>query len=74
MIQTKRNQEKWLSLKYAFIILLKQKRKIKVCMMENKSSVAKIIKMRGNNSILTSKLQVLLNISAPCWQVFMGLL
>ena len=33
--------------------------------MENKGSVAKMIKMRDTNSMLTSKLQLLLNISAP---------
>ena len=33
--------------------------------MENKGSVAKMIKMRGNNPMLTSQLYNLLNISAP---------
>ena len=52
----------------------KIEQKIKVCVMENKGSVAKMIKMRGNNSILTSKLQFLLNILAPCGLIFMRLL
>ena len=33
--------------------------------MENKVSDAKMIKIRGNNPVLTSKLHVLLNIPAP---------
>ena len=32
--------------------------KIKVCVMEKKGSVAKMLKIRGNNSMLTSKLHV----------------
>ena len=42
--------------------------------MENKGSVAKVIKIKGNNSMQTSKLHILLNISAPCWQIFTRLL
>ena len=34
--------------------------------MENEGSVAKMIKMMGNNSMLTSKLYCLLNICAAC--------
>ena len=32
------------------------------------------IKMTGNRPMLTAKLHVLLNISAPCWQIFTRLL
>ena len=39
---------------------------MKVCVMENKGSVAKMIKMRANNSMLTLKLHFLLNILTPC--------
>ena len=38
------------------MVLLKQNEQLK-CVMENKGSVAKMIKMRGRNSMLTSKLQ-----------------
>ena len=44
----------------------KTEQKIKVCVMENKGSLAKIIEMRGSNPMLTSKLHLLLNILAPC--------
>ena len=45
--------------------VLKQKKKIKVCVIEIKGSVAKMVEMGGKNSMLTSKLNVLLTISAP---------
>ena len=63
MVLTKRNPEKVVVTKHAFMVLLKQNEKLK-CVMQNKGSVAKMIKMRGNNPMLTSKLHVLLNISA----------
>ena len=68
----KKESKKWLSLKYAFMVLLKQNEKLK-CVMENKGSVAKMIKMRGNNSMLTSKLHILINILALFWWIFMKL-
>ena len=75
MVQTKRNQEKVVVTKYAFYGSAKTEPKIKVCAMENKGFVAKMIKMKGNNSMLTSKqLHVFLNISAPCWWIFNRLL
>ena len=74
MVQTKKNQEKVVVTKICFYGSAKIEWKIKVCVMENKSSVAKMIKVRGNNSMLTSKLHFLLNISAPCWWIFMRLL
>ena len=55
MFQTKRNQEKWVVTKICFYGSAKIERKIKVCVMENKDSVAKII----------SKLHILLNNLAP---------
>ena len=39
-----------------------------------KDSFDEIIKMRGNNPMLTSKLHALLHISAPCWWIFTILL
>ena len=42
--------------------------------MENKVSVAKMIKMRGNNSMLILKLHFMLNISAPYWDILMRFL
>ena len=74
MVQTKRNQENVVVTKICFYGSAKIEWKIKVWVMENKGSVAKMIKMRGNNSMLTSKLHFLLNILAPCWQIFMRLL
>ena len=65
MVQTERNQEKWLSLKYAFMVLLKQNEKLK-CVMEDTGFVVKMMEMRGKNPVLTSKLHVLLNILVPC--------
>ena len=73
MVRTKRNQEKVVVIKICFFGSAKIEWKIKVCVMENKGLVAKIIKMRGNNSMLTPKLHFLLNILAPCWQIFMRL-
>ena len=58
MVQTEKNQEKVVVTKICFYGLLKQNEKIKVCVMEDKGSVAKMIKMRGDNPILTSKLHV----------------
>ena len=66
MVQTKRNEEKAVVTKICFYGSAKIEQKIKVCVMENKGSVAKMIKMRDNNSMLTSKLHFLLNILAPC--------
>ena len=54
------------SLKSAYMVLLKQNEKLRVCVMEKKGSVAKMIKMRGNNSMPTSKLHFVLNILAAC--------
>ena len=71
MVQTKRNQEKVVVTKDGSA---KIKWNIKVCVMENKGSVAERIKMRGNNPMLTSKWYFLLNILAPCWNIFMRLL
>ena len=45
MVQTKRNQEKVVVTKICFYDSTKIEWKIKVCMMENKGSVAKIIEM-----------------------------
>ena len=64
------NQEKVVVTKICFYGCAKIEQKSKVCVMENKGSVAKMIKMRGNNSMLTSKLLILLNILAPCWWIF----
>ena len=74
MVQTKRNQEKVVVTEICFYGSVKTEQKIKVCVMQNKGSVVQMIKMRGNNSMLTSKLHLLLNILAPCWQIFMRLL
>ena len=63
MVQTKRNQEKVVVTEICFYGSAKTELKNKVCIMENKGSVAK---MMGKNSMLTSKLHVLLHISAPC--------
>ena len=64
MAQTKRNEEKVVVTKIYFYGSAKIEQKIKVCLMENKGSVAKMIKVRGNNSMLTSKLHFLSNILA----------
>ena len=74
MVPTKRNQEKVVVTKICFYGSAKTEWKIKVCLMENKGSVAKMIKMKGNNSVLNSKLHFLLNILAPCWWIIMRLL
>ena len=65
MVQTKRNQEKVVLTKICFYGSAKKEQKIKLCVMENKGSVTKMIKMRDNNSVLTSKLHFLLHILAP---------
>ena len=70
MVQTKRNQENMVVAKICFYDSAKTEWKIKVYVMENNSSDAKLIKVRGNNSMLTSKLHFLLNILAPCWWIF----
>ena len=70
MVQTKRNQEKAVVTKICFYDSAKTEWKIKMCVMESKCSVAKMIKMRGNNLMLTSKLHFLLNISDPCSWIF----
>ena len=65
MVQTKRNQEKVVVTNICFYGSAKIEQKIKVCAMENKGSIAKMIKIRGNNSMLTFKLNFLLNILTP---------
>ena len=70
MVQTKRNQEKVAVTKICFYGSARTDWNIKECMMEKNGSVAKRIKMRGNNFMLTSKLHILLNILAPHWQIF----
>ena len=72
MVQKKRNQEKVVVTKICFYGSAKIE--WKMCVMENKGSVAKMIKMRGNNSMLTFKTVFLLNILAPCWEIFRRLL
>ena len=74
MVQTKRNQEKVVVTEICFYGSAKTEWKIKMCVMENKGSVAKMIKMSGKNSMLTSKLHCLLNTLAPYWWIFMRLL
>ena len=74
MVQTKRNQEKAVVTKICFYGSAKTEWKIKMCVMENKGSVAKMIRMWGNNSMLTAKLHILSNILAPFWWIFMRLL
>ena len=61
-------------IKICFYGSAKAECKFKVCKMENKGSVAKMVKMRGNNSMLTSKLHVFLNILAAHWWIFTRLL
>ena len=46
MVQTKRNQEKVVVTKICFYVSAKKEQKFKVCVMENKSSVAKMIEMK----------------------------
>ena len=46
MVQTKRNQEKVVVTKICFYVSAKIEQKIKVCVMENKGSVAKMIEMK----------------------------
>ena len=45
MVQTKRNQEKVFVTKICFYGSAEIEQKIKVCVMENKASIAKMIKM-----------------------------
>ena len=66
IVQTKKNKEKVIITKICFYGYAKIEQNIKVCVMENKGSVAKMIEMRGNNPMLTSKLHILLNILTPC--------
>ena len=49
MVQTKRNQERVVVTNICFHGTGKIEGKLKVCVMENKGSVAKMMKMRGNN-------------------------
>ena len=70
MVKTERNQEKVVVTKICFYGSTKTEWKIKVCVIEEKGSVAKMIKMRGNNLMLTSKLHILIEISDPCWWIF----
>ena len=65
MVKTKKNQEKVVVTRICFYSSAKKNEKLK-CVMENKGSVANIIKVRGNSSMLISKPHALLNISAPC--------
>ena len=74
MVQTKRNQEVVVTKICFYGYMAKTEWEIKVCVMENKSSVAKMIKTRGNNSMLSSKLHLFLNMSPQCWWIFMSLL
>ena len=74
MVQINRNQEKVVVTKICFYDSAKRERKISMFVMENKGSVAKMIEMRSNIPMLTSKLHIMLYISAPCWQIFMRLL
>ena len=69
--EKKGNQEKVVVTKICFYGSAKIEWKIKVFVMENKGPVAMMIEMRGNNSMLTSKLHILLNILAPCWWIVM---
>ena len=55
MVQTKRNQEKVVVTKICFYGSAKIEQKSIACVMENKGSVARMMKMRGNNSMPTSK-------------------
>ena len=59
MVQTKRNQEKMVVTKICFYGSAKTEWTIKMCVMENKGSVAMLIEMRGNKSMLTSELHLL---------------
>ena len=74
MVQTEKNQDKVVVTKIYFYGSSKTGGKIKACVMEDKGSVAKMIEMKGNNPMLTSKLHILLNFSAPYWWIFTWLL
>ena len=52
MVQTKRNREKVVVTKICFNGYTKTEGR---CVMENKGFITKMIKMRGNNSMLTAK-------------------
>ena len=68
-----KNQEKVVVTKIYFYGSAKIEQKISVC--DGKQGFCcQEIKMRGNNSMLTSKLHVLLNILASCWWIFTRLL
>ena len=51
MVQTKKESRKWLSLKTFFYGSAKSVWKIKVCVMENKGSGAKMIEMKIGEQI-----------------------
>ena len=51
MIKTKRNQEKVVVTEICFYSLAKAEWEIKVCVMDNKGSIAKMIEMRSNNPV-----------------------
>ena len=58
MVQTKRNQETVVVIKICFYRSAEIEQKIKVCVMENKGSVAKMIKIKiaeGINILLEHK-------------------
>ena len=62
MVKTKRNQEKVVVTKICFYVSAKIEQKIKVCVIENKGSVAKMIQMKiveGIN-IITTQVYILL--------------
>ena len=73
MVQMERNQEKVVVTKICFYGSTKTEWKIEVCD-GRQGFCCQMIKMRSNNPMLTSKLNVLLNISDPCWWMFMRLL
>ena len=70
----KKESRKVVVTKICFYGSAKKEWKIKEYVMENKGNVAKMFKMRGNNSMLTSKLHFLLNILVSCWWIFTRLL
>ena len=49
----KKESRKVVVTKMCFYVSAKIEQKIKVCVIENKGSVVTMIKMRGNNSMLT---------------------
>ena len=65
MVQTKRNEEKVVVTKIYFYDSATTEQKIELC--DGKQGLCcQDDQMRGNNSMLISKLHVLLNILAPC--------